>query len=515
MMKDKLNYLFFTFLIGFSVFGQFSPQNDEITKRFFPDPDLEINTPAFSKKGFTNYDDMMNYLDKLVASHPNEISLSFIGESQKKKKIPMLVLNRKNGQEKVKVWFQGGLHGDEPAGTETMLFLLDKILNDPSYSYLLDKITLTIVPMANIDGYEKQDRYAADGLDLNRDQVKLLAPESNYLKKAFSNFGAEVAIDFHEYRPFRKEYNELGSDGVCSIYDAMFMLCGNLNLPKNLREYTQNIFVGNAKKSLEFNHLSFRDYIAAHKQNNEVFFNQCTTEARSSTTSFALTNCISALIEIRGVNLQKTSFKRRINTTFLIATSFLKTAFDDASIIKEVLKISENSTLENLVVVCKKPQENQTIRAISLKDNMETSLDVKVNNALKAKPILERKRPYAYIILPEQKKIVEKLIILGLAIDELSEDKTLKVEMYTVTSRSVSPEEDEGYKSQKVETTVLPIEKTFPKGSFIVYLNQKNAKMATEVLEPESESGFVKFEVLNTVLNKELPIYRYLNNEKI
>jgi hypothetical protein len=427
----------------------------------------------------------------------------------------MLVLNRDNGQEKVKVWFQGGLHGDEPAGTETMLFLLDKMVNDPSYSYLLDKITLTIIPMANIDGYEKQDRYAADGLDLNRDQVKLLAPESNYLKKAFSNFGAEVAVDFHEYRPFRKEYNELGSDGVCSIYDAMFMLCGNLNLPQNLREYTQNIFVANAKKSLESNNLSFRDYIAAHKQNNEVFFNQCTTEARSSTTSFALTNCISALIEIRGVNLQKTSFKRRINTTFLIATSFLKTVYDDAKNIKEVLKIANDANPENLVVVCKKPQENQTIRAINLKDNMETSLDIKVNNALKARPVLERKRPFAYLILPEQKKLAEKLTILGLEVFELNEDKTLKVEMYTVTSRSVSPEEEEGYKAQKIQTSVATIDKSFPKGTFIVYLNQKNGKMATEVLEPESENGFVKFEVLNTVLNKELPIYRYLNNEKI
>lgn len=514
-MKDKLNYLFFTVMIGFSVFGQFSPQNDEITKRFFPDPVLDINTPAFGKKGFTNYDDMMNYVNKLVASHPSELALSFIGESQKKKKIPMLVLNRDNGQEKVKVWFQGGLHGDEPAGTETMLFLLDKMVNDPSYSYLLDKITLTIIPMANIDGYEKQDRYAADGLDLNRDQVKLLAPESNYLKKAFSNFGAEVAVDFHEYRPFRKEYNELGSDGVCSIYDAMFMLCGNLNLPQNLREYTQNIFVANAKKSLESNNLSFRDYIAAHKQNNEVFFNQCTTEARSSTTSFALTNCISALIEIRGVNLQKTSFKRRINTTFLIATSFLKTVYDDAKNIKEVLKIANDANPENLVVVCKKPQENQTIRAINLKDNMETSLDIKVNNALKARPVLERKRPFAYLILPEQKKLAEKLTILGLEVLEINEDKTLKVEMYTVTSRSVSPEEDEGYKAQKIQTSVATTDKSFPKGTFIVYLNQKNGKMATEVLEPESENGFVKFEVLNTVLNKELPIYRYLNNEKI
>lgn len=515
MMKDTLKYLFFAFMVSLTSFGQFNPQNDEITKRFFPDPVLEINTPAFGKKGFTNYDDMMGYINKLIAAHPTEISLSFIGESQKKKKIPMLVLHRDNGQEKIKVWFQGGLHGDEPAGTETMLFLLDKILNDASYTYLLDKITLTIVPMANIDGYEKQDRYAADGLDLNRDQVKLLAPESVYLKKAFSNFEAEVAADFHEYRPFRKDFNELGTDGICSLYDAMFMSSGNLNLEKQLRDYTQNVFVENAKKILEVNNLSFRNYITPEKENNELHFKQCTTEARSSTTSFALTNCISSLVEIRGVSLQKTSFKRRINSTFLIATSFLKTAYSDTAKIKEVLKISTDATPENLIVVCKKPEEKQSLRAISLGNNMETSIDITVKNALKAQPVLERKRPFAYLILPEQKKLAEKLSILGLSVTELTADKLVEVEAYTVISRSVSPEEDEGYKSQKVETSVSTLEKSFPKGTFIIYLNQKNAKLATEVLEPESESGFVKFEVLNTILNKELPIYRYINNEKI
>jgi len=514
-MKDKLKYLFFTLISGFTVFGQFNPQNNEITKRYFPDPNLEIHTPAFSKKGFTNYDDMMNYVNKLVALHPAEITLSFIGESQKKKKIPMLVFNRANGKEKIKVWFQGGLHGDEPAGTETMLFLMDKIVTDPTYAYLLDKITLTIVPMANIDGFEKQDRYAANGLDLNRDQVKLLAPESNYLKKAFSDFGAEVAVDFHEYRPFRKDFNELGTDGICSIYDAMFMISGNLNLPQNLRDYTKNVFVQNAKNTLEANQLSFRDYITPEKVKNEQIFKQCTTEARSSTTSFALTNCISSLIEIRGVNLQKTSFKRRINTTLLIATSFLKTVFDDSVNIKEVLRISNNAKPENLVVVCEKPQEIQTIRAISLKDNTEISLDIKVKNALKCIPVLVRKRPFAYLLLPEQNRLAEKLAILGLEIEQLAANKTLIVEIFTVTARAINPEEDEGYNAQKVTTSVATAEKNFPKGTFIVYLNQKNAKIATEVLEPENESGFVKFEVLNTVLNKELPIYRYLINEKI
>ena len=497
------------------MFGQFNPQNDEITKKFFPDSELDIHTPSFSKKGFTNYDDMMLYLNKLVAEHPKVMTLSFIGESQKNKKIPMVVLNKDNGNEKIKVWFQGGLHGDEPAGTETMLFLLDKLLNDPDYAYILEKITLSIVPMANIDGYEKLDRYAANGLDLNRDQVKLICKESNFLKKAFSDYGAEVAVDFHEYRPFRKEFGLLGTDGICSIYDAMFMHSGNLNLPQNLREYTTNVFVGNAKKVLEFNNFLFRDYIASVKHNNEVYFNQCTTEARSSTTSYALTNCISALIEIRGVNLQKTSFKRRINTTFLIATSFLKTVYVDATKIKEVLSISNNTKTENLVVVANKPQEVQTIRAISLKDNSEISIDVKVNNALKCTPVLERKRPIAYLILPDQKILVDKLIILGLKVEELAENKKIKVESYTVSSIYVNPDEEEGYNSQKAETSISNIEKSFPKGTFIVYLDQKNSKMASEVLEPESENGFVKFETIKVIKNQELPIYRYLTNEKI
>lgn len=514
-MRKRLNYLFVLALISFSTFGQFNPQNNEITKKYFPDPELEIKTPAFSKKGFTNYDDMMSFLNSIIEKHPDIVTLSFIGESQKKKKIPMLVLNRNNGQEKIKVWFQGGLHGDEPASTESMLYLFDKILNDPTYSYLLDKITLAIMPMANIDGYEKQDRYAANGLDLNRDQVKLLAPESNYLKQAFTNFGAEVAIDFHEYRPFRKEFFELGTHGISSIYDAMFMVSGNLNLSINLRDYNQNILIGNAMKVLNDSNLKSRYYIAANKKHNEIYFNQCTTEARSSTTSYALTNCISALIEIRGVNLQKTSFKRRINTTFLIASSFLKTAYDDLNTIKEVLKKSNETFHENLAVTCKKPQEIQTIQVIDLKDNQEIALEVKVNNALKAKPVLERPRPQAYLILPEQTKLIEKLKILGLEVDELENDKNLQVENYTVISKTISPDEEEGFKEQEVETTVQKIQKNFPKGTFIVYLNQKNAKMATEVLEPESENGFVKFHVYETKLNNELPIYRYLNNEKI
>ena len=91
---------------------------------------------------------------------------------------------------------QAGLHGNEPAGTEGLLYYMYSILNDATYDKLLDGVDLLILPMANIDGYLKDNRYAANGLDLNRDQTKLMAPETRLIKKVFTDFNAHVGLDF-------------------------------------------------------------------------------------------------------------------------------------------------------------------------------------------------------------------------------------------------------------------------------------------------------------------------------
>ena len=497
--------------------AQFNPQFNKITEKFFPDADLDIHTPAFSKKdGFTDYNDMMAYLNKLAQQHPDVIAITFIGESQKGKKIPMVTLNNSNNYNKVKVWFQGGLHGDEPASTETMLYMLDKLLNDQNYTYLLDRVTLGMVPMANIDGYEKQNRYAANGLDLNRDQVKLMAPESTYLKKAFSDFGAEVAVDFHEYRPFRRDFTNWGSHGVAHRYDAMFMYSANLNLPQNLRDYTANIAVANAKAALDANGYMYHDYVTTVNVFGDIHFNQGTVDARSSTTSYALSNAISSLIEIRGVELGRTSFKRRIHTASLIAEAYLKTAYNDSEKIKQMLAASATADASPEVVVkSKKGLEKQTLTMIAVYKNGLIELPVTVHNALNSTPTLTRSRPYAYILLPGQEKLAQKLQTLGLNVEQLSAPKTAQVEYYTVTAYHLDAEENEGYHEQRVTTTVGTKQMEFPQGSYVIYTDQKNAKLAMVTLEPENDNGFIKFEVLETENGQELPVYRYLTNTKL
>lgn len=492
--------------------GQFNPQTASLTKRYFPDPELNISTPAFQKKkGFTNYVEMMVWLEKTMAKKPDWIQLSYIGESQKGKKIPMLIITQPNKKVKTRVWMQGGLHGDEPAGTETMLYLIDQLLSDPALAYLLEDISLAIVPMANIDGYEKQERYSANGIDLNRDQTQLRAPETVALKKAFNAFNPAVALDFHEYRPFRKDYMRLGKAGITSLYDAMFLYSGNLNVPPALRKLTDTVFVENARKSLAKNQLRHQDYFTPRKNGGRVEFNRGSIHSRSSATSFALANSVSTLFEIRGVGIGRTSFKRRIKTSYLIALSYLETTYQQQAGLRMVLEnpASQAKVFPLMVAL----QEHDTLQAIDLANEEIIRFPAYVHNALKTMAMLERKRPEAYLLLASEKEVVRKLRQLGIEVDSLLQTKKVPVEVYTLGTREADEVADDGDNDDelsgesrpcKIRTEVFDL----PAGTYIVYMNQQRSNLAAEVLEPESPNGFLSNQIMKVTPGNDLPLYR-------
>lgn len=513
-MKNQLSILLV--LLVFSCEAQLNPQSKKITEKYFPDPTVEISTPAFNKKkGFTTYEEMMAYLNALQGNHSEEMTISFIGQSQKGKDIPQVLLSRKSGDEnKLKVWIQGGLHGDEPASTEGVLFFLDKLLNSAEHSYLLDKLEIAIVPMANIDGFEKQNRYAANGLDLNRDQTKLMAQESIALKKAFSEFSASVALDFHEYRAFRRDFTQLSNYGVTNGYDVMFLYSGNLNVPKDLRLFTKSTFVEPATRVLDQNNLTHHDYFSESKVMGAIQFTQGSTNARSSATSYALTNAVSSLIEIRGVGIGKTSFKRRVYSTFLVAESYLKSAYDNKEAVEQVVANAIKAK-DEAVVKSEREKSQRKITMIDIETNDKIDIDATVKDAWSSTAILTRPRPNAYLILPGQQPIIDRLQVLGLKVKKLEKGKTIEVETYTISEYQKDAEKYEGVNKQEVKTEVKVSSKAFPEGTWIVYLDQPKANLAIEVLEPEAPNSFVSFDVLETELGMELPIYRYMKNETL
>lgn len=507
----KYTHLLFLFITA-SIFGQLNPQTKYVTKTFFPDfEEVKNVTPALKKKkGFTDYKELCEFLNELAKNHPEKVKISFIGESQKGRKIPFVKITNPNDSEKIKVFIQGGLHGNEMASPEGVLYIMHQLLNNSDYINLLEDVELAFIPMANIDGYLKEDRYAADGLDLNRDQTKLMAKESVILKQTFSDFSPEVALDIHEYTAYRKDFATLGEYGVAGIFDLMFLYTGNLNVPKNLRDITENLFVKNASNLLNENKLTNHPYITSTKYKGDIHFNQGSISARSSATNFALTNTISSLIEVRGVNLDRTSFKRRIQSMFLVAISYIKTAAEHKKEIKEEIK-KAIETQKDIIVTSKRAVYEDTLKMLDLDSEKIIDLKITKRDALKSSPLLTRVTPKAYLIDKNQVDLIDKLKVLGIKVETIPEDIELEIEAYKVDFYQKNNKKYEQMNLQKVKTTLHQQKKIFPKGTYKVSLHQKNANLIVEVLEPEAASSFVSFGVLETNKDAILPIYRILN----
>ncbi|MCH8554313.1 MAG: peptidase [Schleiferiaceae bacterium] len=509
-MKKTLPLLILLF--SAPLLAPFNPQPHAITERYFPELDtLPEVTPALKKQnGYTNYNELISFLEGLERDFPDKVKLSYIGKSKKGKAIPMIEMNTRNKQPKVKVWMQGGLHGDEQGSTEALLYLLHDVLYRKENEAIRSGIHLAIVPMANIDGYLKQKRNNAENLDLNRDQTKLMAAESIPLKKAYTNFQPQVAIDFHEYRPFRRDYLKMGSFGVTGAYDVMLLYTGNLNVPEQQRRFTSSAFLEPTRRVLDSHQLTHFDYVTTTKHFGEVHFNRGASSARSSATNYALTNAISTLVEVRGVGIGRTSFKRRVFTGYIIGQTYLQQALLHAEKLSDVLNQENRSP--TIVVQSKRNVYNDTMEFIDVESVEKITLPVTFRDALQSTPKLERPRPQGYLITATAPWIQEKLSALGLQLVVLDSAQTFTVEQYTVTTAQRQPHKYEKMTLQDVTTTLDRVTITAAKGSLYLSSEQPNAAILTEVLEPEAPNSFVSFGLIPTKVATPLPIYRVLKN---
>ena len=509
MLKKLISYiLIFNFLVASA---QLNQEPKKITKKFFSElNNLENITPALKKKkGFTNYQELLTYIEEKVLKYPEIVSSNFIGESQKGKKIPIIYIKNKNNndEKKIKVWMQGGLHGNEPASTESLLYLIHLILEDADYKYLLDKIELAILPMANIDGFLKNDRYAANGLDLNRDHTKMMAPETKASKVAFANFDPHIALDFHEYRPFRKDFAQLSSFGIANPYDVMFLHTGNLNVPENLRYIIDTLFVKNAKKSLDKLSLRHRHYIKSEKYKGEIHFSTGSNTARSSSNFYALNNGIATLFEIRGVGIGKTSFKRRINSGLAVGFSFLKTAYDNSLFIFD--EIARANTYSNdIVLEHKRSIYTDVVKAIDIESNELIDFETTMHSSKDSHAISKRDRPVAYIIKKNNFGFIEKLKDVGVEYVEIQKDTMIYSGSYRIVDYNDNFKVYEKMKMQSVSTLIEYKDNMFTYGDIFISMNQKRSNLIAELLEPEAPNSYVSFGIIKTSINSQLPIYR-------
>ncbi len=109
---------------------------------------------------------------------------------------PFWMLSTPPGAEKKQVCLSGGIHGDEPAGVETILAVIEMIRNEPR---LLDSFSFVLFPCINPFGYEHHTRENRSRIDLNRQYVRKRPPaEVRFVKRAIEGKSFDLDIEFHE-----------------------------------------------------------------------------------------------------------------------------------------------------------------------------------------------------------------------------------------------------------------------------------------------------------------------------
>lgn len=93
------------------------------------------------------------------------------------------------------VLLTGGIHGNEPAGTEFLVRFAEALAADET---AWPGIALDIVPAVNPWGWVHATRRNGNGCDLNREFATFKAPESVLMRDLFRRKTYDLIVDFHE-----------------------------------------------------------------------------------------------------------------------------------------------------------------------------------------------------------------------------------------------------------------------------------------------------------------------------
>ncbi|KAM0193865.1 hypothetical protein ACHAPI_007530 [Fusarium lateritium] len=511
----------------------FTP-NAEAVAANFPDVDGELYSPSFLNpddvaKGFANgtsspvsQQSLEQFLWTLSSRNEWMTYHNPVFKSEESRSIPYVVLSTSksllqttpmsgNSTNKVRVWMQGGVHGNEPAGEEGLLALLGKMDNEPDWALsILEKLDIMVLPRYNPDGSAYFQRLLATSFDPNRDHTKMASQQTIDVKALNLKFNAHVHLDCHEYGANRALVHE--NTTYVPSQDSQFSAFKNPNVHTDIRSMAETLFVPKVAQALEEKNLTTNGYVVASQteDGNGIRLQDFVTDTRGEVTVF-MGQGLAFLSETRGIGIGDENYKRRTTAGMIAAINVVQIAADNAELVYETVEAARADFITNdqEIIVREQPRwESATWPFINAETGERTDVPVLFGNNTPPANNLTRARPEAYIFSRAWSGVAERLRAVGLEVNELAVDFEGEVEAYNITEATLAPEKYEGIALTIVNTEIFTKKAKFPKGAYRVSTRQQYAAQAFVRLEPEHPDGFVTFNLLPVSTGDEYQVYR-------
>ena len=185
-----------------------------------PLADLKTKAEASDYKSTSSYDDVVAFMKAVAQASPKTVFYTTYGTTTEGRAMPLAIVGSglKDGSPaavkasgKLRVHVQANVHAGEVEGKESALILLRELALGKHDDWLRSMVFL-ITPDYNADGNEKfgnnrgiqngpingeGTRANAQGLNINRDYMKLDTPEAKAFVKLWNDYDPQIGFDLH------------------------------------------------------------------------------------------------------------------------------------------------------------------------------------------------------------------------------------------------------------------------------------------------------------------------------
>ncbi len=525
-----------------------------------------------SRAELSNYEETSRYEDVLqfiaeLQKMTDKLRVESFGKTVEGRDLPLMIFSnppisqpreaRASG--KPIVFVQANIHAGEVEGKEAMLHLSRRIVAGDLQT-LLDKLVILIAPIYNADGNERINvanrtaqygpiggvgtRENANGMDLNRDYMKLESPEANALVGLMNRWDPHLTVDLHT------------TNGSYHGYHLTYAPTLNPNADPRLIAFSRNKMLPAITRTLLRQH-KFRTYFYGNfatkeRINREVNTFEMQREGRAAMPPESLADKPETKIwrtfdhrpmfgnNYVGLRNRLTilseaysylDFKGRIAVTEAFVEEIFKySALHAAEITALIKRVDEDAVRGKLpakgVAFELKPLDKPVsilVGEVKKVKNARNGKDMTAMVEDKVTPTLmpdyglfaatkSNAVPRAYIFKSEAglKTVIEKLQAHGIAIEELTEPLNTEVESFVIDSVNKAARAFQGHAEVKLKGHTQKETISFPVGSILIRTNQPLASLIFYLLEAESDDGFVRWNFLDVYLEKgkTYPIYK-------
>lgn len=508
------------------VAANFADVNIDIYQPAFTDPDTLPEGWTNGTSGPTDQRTMDHWLQTLAARNDWMTYHNPSFQSEEGRSLPYVFLSSSNkpsnadplasysnstsgSDHKVRIWMQGGVHGNEPAGDGALLALLGKFDANATWAEsILEHVDILMLPRYNPDGVAYFQRYLATSFDPNRDHTKLARQQTRDIKKLVMDFAPHVGVDCHEYTAS----TGYGAEGQwLAAQDGQFSAMKNLNIHADIRKMSETLFADSIAAAMESYGLRWGGYVIGNTDSDDITLEETTSDAKIGDSSVGLSQAIMFLTETRGIRLADQHYQRRVATGLIMVQTLVQVAADNARLVHDTVEGARRDFINNDddIVVTDKPFETQiNWEYIDARNGSVVQVPVTFLNTTPLDAVLTRRRPEAYVFSRAWSDVAERLRYSGVQVDELRADFKGEVEAFNITAANLSTSKYEGIARSTVETESITKEVHIPAGGYWVSTRQKNAALAYSVLEPENIDSYATFNVLPVNVGDEYQVYR-------